>query len=107
MQQVPAEDPRGPTPQLLKCCTCKRMKPQEHMQAANGDRSSQCRCVECNALRGRVGRMEARDVELKVGYASFNDDAREQFFANSAALFNAELKTALTTAILRNPTWNG
>ena len=102
MRQVAAEGPRGPTPELLKCCTCKRMKPKEKMKAANGDWSKQCRCEDCNALRGRVDRLKAHDIELKAGYASFNDDAREQFFANSAGLFNAELKTALTTAITKS-----
>eukprot|EP00959_Pyramimonas_sp_CCMP1952_P146933 3075364-Pyramimonas_sp.AAC.1 len=84
MRQVPAEDPWGPTPQLAtaKCCTRKRVKPKDQMKAANGDWSNQSRCLDCKVLRGRVGRLNARDVELKAGRASFSDDAREQFLAN-------------------------
>eukprot|EP00959_Pyramimonas_sp_CCMP1952_P276139 5772256-Pyramimonas_sp.AAC.1 len=72
------------------------------MKACNGDWSNSCRCSACNSLRGRVGRTKARDVELQAGRASLDVKGREEFFTDSAGLFNADLKAALTTAIAKS-----
>ena len=67
------------------------------MKRGNGEWSNQLRCSDCDSLRGRLQRLKAHSAELAAGYASLDNAAREELFANAAGLFNADLKTALTT----------
>ena len=67
------------------------------MKRGNGEWSNQLRCSDCDSLRGRLQRLKTHSAELQAGYASLDNAAREELFANAAGLFNADLKTALTT----------
>ncbi|CAK0805587.1 unnamed protein product [Prorocentrum cordatum] len=99
-----AGEPAGE--ERMKCCTCGVMKLKAEMKITEADAATgaklQCRCLDCNGLRGRLYRMCKQDDFIKNGFAEMGPDVKIGLNRIANRLAGEALKKVLLTAIHHN-----